>query len=144
MKLVLDDIDTYEFKKYLLNQEGIIDVEIDLKGYISEVNIYLDGKISPKKVVKYIELFQNNQFPIILSFDKGPIYKFRKLKYLVDDMCCEYCYKSLIDKLFQNDQIKSVKSNFDFAKSAFNIELLVEYNDQYAEEELRKYIAENI
>lgn len=119
-------------------------MEIDLKGYISEVNIYLDGKISPKKVVKYIELFQNNQFPIILSFDKGPIYKFRKLKYLVDDMCCEYCYKSLIDKLFQNDQIKSVKSNFDFAKSAFNIELLVEYNDQYAEEELRKYIAENI
>lgn len=59
-------------------------------------------------------------------------------------MCCEYCYKLLIYKLFKNDQIKLVKSNFDFAKPAFNIELLVEYNETYDEEELKKYIVENI
>lgn len=144
MKLILDDIYDYEIKNYLLSQEGIIDVEIASKDFISEMNIHFDEKLTPIIVFKYIELFQNDHFPKILSFDKGEIYKFRKLKYLVDDMCCEYCYKSLIYKLFQNDQIKSVKSNFDFAKPAFNIELLVEYNEKYDEEELKKYIAENI
>lgn len=144
MKLILDDIYDYELKNYLLSQEGITDVEITSKGFISEVNIHFNEKLTPMIVIKYIELFQNDHIPRIISFDKETIYKSKKLKYLVDDMCCEYCYKLLIYALFQNDQIKSVKSNFDFAKPAFNIELLIEYNENYNEEELKKYIIENI
>ena len=57
-------------------------------------------------------------------------------------MCCEYCYMGLVMDLFENDKIKSVKSNFDFNKPAFNIEFLIEYNENYSEQELIKYIKE--
>ena len=48
----------------------------------------------------------------------------------------------LVMDLFENDKIKSVKSNFDFNKPAFNIEFLIEYNENYSEQELIKYIKE--
>ena len=144
MKLILDDIYDKELKNYLLSQEGIIDIEIVSKDFISEVNINYDGKLTPIIVMKYIELFQNDQSPRMLGFDKKTTYKFKKLRYLVDDMCCEYCYKSLIYELFKNEYIKSVKSNFDFNKPAFNIELLVEYNENYNTKELKKFITKNI
>lgn len=144
MKLIFDDSYNKEFKNYLLSQEGIIDVDISIKDFVTEMKIQFDKKLTPIIVMKYIELFQNDSFPKLLSFDKETTYQFKKLKYFVDDMCCEYCYKSLIYKLFQNDQIKSVKSNFDFTKPAFHIELSIEYNENYNEEELKKYIKENI
>lgn len=144
MKLILDEVYDEAFKNYLLSQEGMIDVKISIKDFVTEMNIQFDEKLTPIIVMKYIELFQNDPFPRLLSFDKETTYQFKKLKYFVDDMCCEYCYKSFIYKMFQHDQIKSVKSNFDFTKPAFHIELLIEYHENYNEEELKKYIKENI
>lgn len=144
MKLILDDIYEDELENYLLSQKGITDVKIERKDFVSEISVHFDEKLTPMIVFKYIEIFKSDKFPKILGFDKGTIYKYKKLKYLVADMCCEYCYKSLIYELFQNDQIKSVKSNFDFFKPAFNIELLIEYEENYDVEDLKKYIAENI
>lgn len=86
--------------------------------------------------MKYIELFQKNKYSILFEFDKGTIGDCRLLKYTIDDMCCEYCYKGLIMDLFENEKIKSVKSNFDFNKPAFDIEFLIEYSEDYSEQEL--------
>ena len=44
--------------------------------------------------------------------------------------------------LFENHRIKSVKSNYDFKKPAFNIEFTIEYDEKYKEEDLIKYIKE--
>lgn len=59
-------------------------------------------------------------------------------------MCCEYCYKGLVQELFENELINSVKSNFDFSKPAFNIKFSIEYDKNYSEDELKKYIEERI
>ena len=141
MKIVLDDIFVDELKDYLIDQPGINDVEVITKNLISEINV--NSKIDPLVVLQYIEVFQNNNNSTMLSFDKGNIFESNQLKYLVDDMCCEYCYKSLIKELFKNEYIKSVESNFDFYKPAFNIELLIEYDKKYSREELINYILEN-
>ena len=45
--------------------------------------------------------------------------------------------------LFDNKKIKSVKSNFDYYKSAFNIEFIIEYDSSYKEDDIIKYIKEN-
>lgn len=144
MLLVLDDIYSEEFKDYLLGQEGIIDVEIKPKDFISEINVNFNEKLTPMMVMKYIDFFQKDEYPKIIAFDKRATQESKKLNYLVDDMCCEYCYKSLVYELFKNEYIKSVRSNFDFYKPAFNIELIIEYDENYNEEELMKYIKKNL
>ena len=65
------------------------------------------------------------------------------LKYAVGDMCCEYCYKGLIEELFMNDNVKSVKSNFDF-NNMYNVELVIEYNKDYSESDLVEFIKKNV
>lgn len=143
MKLVFDEIFDKELKVYLINQPGIIDVEVVFKDLISEINVNFNDKMNPMIVLQYIEVFQNNDHLMMLSFDKGNIFEFKQLKYLIDDMCCEYCYKSFVQALFENEHIKSVESNFDCYEPALNIELLIEYDKNYSREELINYILEN-
>lgn len=57
-------------------------------------------------------------------------------------MCCKYCYMGLVVNLFENDRIKSIKSNFDFAKPVFNIEFIIEYDEEYKDEDIVIYIKE--
>ena len=57
-------------------------------------------------------------------------------------MCCDYCYRNLVMDLFENERIKSVKSNYDYNKPAFNIEFEIKYDEKYSEKELIEYIKE--
>ena len=140
MKLILDDFINEELKEYLLMQDGVDSVVIDNENFLTILNIKYNKKSPPEIIMKYIELFQKNKYSILFEFDKGTIGDFKVLKYTIDDMCCEYCYKGLIMDLFENKKIKSVKSNFDFNKPAFDIELIIEYAKEYNKEELIKYI----
>ena len=143
MRVILDECLDDEIKEYLLGQDGILEVELNNKELLTELNIKYNDKISPKIIMKYIDLFQNNKYPNIMSFDKGYPGKFNTLKYVIKDMCCECCYEGLVMDLFQNDNIKSAKSNFDFKMSPYNIEFIIEYNKDYKEQELIDYINEN-
>ena len=143
MKLLLDDVLNNEIKDYLLSQDGINEVEIKNIDFRSEINIKYNNKISPLIIMKYIDLFEQNKYSTLLEFNKELNIKTKTLKYIVDDICCEYCYKELVMALFENKFINSVKSNFDFHKSAFDVELIIEYSN-YTEEELREYIRKNI
>lgn len=144
MKIILDGILDLELRGYLLSQEGIDDVDIIVKDFISEISIKFNKKITPLIIMKYIDLFQKNQCSTMLSFKKDESNDFNILKYNVKNMCCEYCYKGLIYDLFENEFINSVKSNFDFYKSKFDIELIIEYDKNYSKEDLIKYIEEKI
>ena len=142
MKLVIDDWIDLELKDYLLSQDGIESVDIISKYYVNEINIEYNEKITPSIVMKYIELFQNDKYPILVSFDKNENEDYKTLKYTVKDMCCEYCYMGLVYDLFDNKYIKSVKSDFDFASPAFDVEFTIEYDKNYNEEELIKFLDE--
>lgn len=142
MKLIFDDNFNQEIKQYLLGQPGINDVNIIDNEITTEININYENT-TPLIILKYIEIFQNNKYNTLFSFDKENISEVKELKYLIDDICCEYCYKSLMRKLFENEFIKSAKSNFDFNKPAYNIELVIEYKNDYNENKLIEYIKEN-
>lgn len=88
-------------------------------------------------------MYLNEKYPVVLSFDKNSKKQCKLLKYTVKDMCCEWCYKSLVEKLFDDPYIKSVNSNFDFNEPAFNIEFNIEYDPKLNEEELIKFIQDN-
>ena len=142
MKLVLDDSINVELKDYLLTQIGITDVEFNKENRLTILDIKYNEKTTPWIIMKYIELFQKNEYSILFGFDKSTIGNFKVLKYTIDDMCCDYCYRKLVMDLFENENIKSVKSNFDFNIPAFNIEFIIEYDEKYTEEDLIKYIKE--
>ena len=142
MEIKLDGIVNPELREFLLSQEGITDVEIDYDNYFIKLNIKLNEKTTPNIVMKYIELFEKSKYSNLVEFNKNFNNKSKTLKYVIDDMCCEFCYKDLVMELFKNDKIKSVKSNYDFNKSAYNIEFIIEYDEDYNETELIKYIKE--
>ncbi len=142
MEIKLDGTINPELKDFLLSQEGITNVEINYDDYFIKLNIKFNEKTNPNIIMKYIELFKKYKYSNLVEFNKEYVGKTKILKYIVDDMCCEYCYMGLVMDLFENDRIKSVRSNFDFKMPAFNIEFIIEYDDKYNEEELIKYIKE--
>lgn len=145
MKLVLENffnIDPVELKDNLLTQDGIIDVQIDKSKPSIVLNIDYNEKTTPLSIMNYIESLHDNNYSALFAFDKGTVGKFKTKKYIVDDMCCEYCYRNLVMDLFENKKIKSVKSNFNYNVPAFNIEFIIEYDEEYSEEELLNYIKE--
>lgn len=144
MELTLNDYISDELKDYLLMQNGIIDVVITRINdkYLTKLNIKYNNKTTPEIIMKYIELFQNNKYSILFDFDKGTIGNYKKLQYTIGDMCCHYCYEGLVMDLFENNKIKSVKSNFEFKMPALNIEFIIEYSEDFSEQELIEYINE--
>ena len=142
MEIKLDGIVNPKLKEFLLSQEGIIDVDINYDDYFIKLNIKFNEKTSSIIIMKYIELFEEYKYSNLVEFNKEYVGKIKTLKYTINDMCCEYCYMDLVMDLFENDKIKSVKSNFDFNKPAFNVELLIEYSENYSEQELTEYIKE--
>lgn len=142
MKITIDGLVNSELKDFLLSQEGIIEVVINSVDYFSVFNIKFNKKTTPIIIMKYIELFENYKYSTLVEFDKEYKGGTKKLQYIVDDMCCEFCYKGFVMDLFENDKIKSVKSNFDFIKPAFDVEFFIEYDENYDEKDLIKYIKE--
>lgn len=142
MRLIFNAIFSPELKEYLLAQNGVISVEFTLKDFMTEANIEFTDGTNPIIIMKHIELFEKYKYSNLVEFDKVREGKTKILKYIVDDMCCEYCYMGLVMDLFENDRIKSVKSNFDFKTPAFNIEFIIEYDEKYEEKDLIKYIQE--
>ena len=140
MKVVLDNVVSQELKTFLLAQVGVVDVDFFVKDFISEINVKINEKTTPEIIMKYIDLFQDNKYSTLLSFDKEEIENFKNLKYVIKDICCEYCYMSFVGDLFENKFIKSVKSDFKIYKPLFNIEFIIEYSSDYAEDKLIEFI----
>ena len=140
MKLFLDDSISEELKEYLLTQEGIIDVSSSDNNNLTILDIKHNEKITPNIIMKYIELFQKNKYSILFEFDKETSGNYKTIKYTIEDMCCDYCYRGLVMDLFENDSVKSVKSNYNYNKPAYNIEFIIEYDEKYKEKELIDYI----
>ena len=144
MEIKLDGDINPELKDFLLSQEGItnVDVEINNDDYFVKLNIKYNEKTNLNIIMKYIELFEDYKYSNLLEFDKEYEGETKTLKYIVEDMCCEYCYMGLVMDLFENDKIKSVKSNFDFKARAYNVEFTIVHDEKYKEEDLIKYIKE--
>ena len=144
MKVILDDIIDKELKTYLLTQDGVKNVELIDNGIYLEINVDFNNKTNPNIIMNYIYLFQENKLPIMVEFNKKNIGNKKILKYKIDDLCCEYCYKNFIESLFENKFVNSVKTDYKFDKPLYNIEFIIEYDNTYEEIKLIEYINEEI
>jgi copper chaperone CopZ len=140
MRLLIDSTFDKGLDEYLLSQDGINEVEIKNIDFLTELTIKIDNSINEDIVLKFINLFDDNKIPSLVEFDKDVTYQIKELKYTIKDMCCEYCYKGLVEELYEQKYIKSVKSNFDFNVSAYDIEFIIEYDSKYNEEEIIKLL----
>ena len=107
MKLKLDEVYDDNFKEFLLSKQGIENIEVDREKSFSNINIKINEIVNPLTIYGYIKEYDKNQFSTILEFDKESTFKCKRLEYIIDDVCCEYCYKNLIEVLFENENIKS-------------------------------------
>lgn len=140
MKVILDDIVNKELIEFLLSQEGILEVKLNEVDLYIEVDVKHNEKITPSVIIKYIELFQNNKFSSMVAFDKEIKINLKKIKYTLKDVCCEYCYKGFVREMFDKKEIISLKSDFDIYSSKLNVDLEIEYDENYKESDLIKYI----
>ena len=136
MRLILDNVYDNELRTFLLSQDGIVDVNIVVQDFITEIDIKYNKSIIPKIIMDYINLYKKSEYPIMLGFDSKKNDDTKVLKYVVSDLCCEYCYKALVETLFDNDNICCLKSDFSLMKPARNIEFIIEYTTGITEEEI--------
>lgn len=121
----LYSIDT-ELEQYLLNLGGVS--KVNHSGEI--ISIEYDPKIISIEMIK-LETFLFlgiNKIPSLMAFNKHPKYKTVKKLIVIDDICCEYCFKLLIQELLLNKGIEKVDSDFKYDSSK-KIVLSIEYND---------------
>ncbi len=143
MKIVVDEVCDEGLKNYLLSQNGILTVTIVVKDFLSEINIEYEKDITAFMIREYLRLYLDHEYPILVSFDKKVEKQCKRLKYLIKDMCCEYCYKSLVEALFNNPSVVSICSNFKFDAPAFDVEFDIGYDEKLNEKEIIKFIQDN-
>lgn len=144
MKLRIDEVYDDSFKKFLSSKSEIENVEINVEKFFSNINIKHNETADSLMIYRYIKEYDKNEFSTILEFDKESTFKCKKIEYTIDDICCEYCYKNLMKALFENENVKSAFSDFDFMRITFEVKLILECDEKYDEENLKKFIKDNI
>ena len=143
LTLVFNSSSHEELEEYLLTLKGIKEVSINHDQMV-EINIKYDSKeTSPKVIQTEIELFLDiTKYSCLFSFDKHE--KDTKTYHgSKHDVCCEYCYMSFIDDLFNVDGVSKVSSNYaDFYKEhKVNLDIVIEYDpNKVTEKALEEYI----
>lgn len=102
-----------ELKNYLLSLKGIIDVSINIDKDL-EITIWYDSNLISSKIIN-LEIFAFLKIlktPSLLSFDKHSDQKLSTYKIIREEICCEYCFKSTVEDLFNISGIEKVESNF--------------------------------
>ena len=108
--VMIEYLDGIGLEEYLLTIRGIKKVVIDKK----EIIINYDSKLISLKVIKLeINLFMGIKESIILMFDKNNDLKLTTNNYILDDICCEYCFLDKIDELLVVEGIYKIINDYD-------------------------------
>ena len=129
MKLILDKVYGNELRTFLLSQDCIVDVNIVVQDFITEIDIKYNKNIIPKIIMNYINLFEKSEYPIMMGFDSKKNDDTKVLKYVVSDLCCEYCLKGMIEELLLINGIEKVNTNFDYINKK-DVVLNIEYDNE--------------
>ena len=121
--------------EYLKTIAGIENCDIN-EGKLSIV--YKDSMslvVIVKEICLYLDILK---IPSILSFDKHLPNKLEQYQILINDLCCEYCLKSDIEKLLYINGINSAYSDYDFYDK-YNVIIYITYDSSVVfKEELDK------
>lgn len=141
LTLVIDNWSHKELKEYLLSLKGINNVSVQNDKQVVIDILYDESMIDLKVIKEEIFLFIDaNRVPSLIGFDKHFEIEIRKEKVVLKDICCEFCLKETIEKLFNNDGIEKIVTDFDdIYDKEFNFEFTYDPNI-LSDEELNKII----
>lgn len=119
-----------QLEEYISLQKGVIETKInEVK---EEIYIKYNTALTSINILKLeILLFMNiRQIPSIIAFNKHPKNKMNITTITIEDICCEYCFKSIIEELLIIDGIESASSEFsnDYNKLK-NVIINIEYDN---------------
>ena len=111
--LIIDHCGHEELENYLTSLKGILSIMIQKKEKLEIYIKYNPNIITPKIIKIEILLFLNIiNTPSILAFDKHSSINTNEYKIIIDNLCCEYCFKGAIDDLLEIEGIEKIESNF--------------------------------
>lgn len=118
ISLEFDDSPRIGLREYLLKLNGIFEVEITFTEFI-KITIKYDPILINLNVIKleiiaYLDLFN---LPSLISFDKnvgvvGNIDNEINYDIIINNLCCEYCLRNMIDQLLNMESILSAYSDY--------------------------------
>lgn len=129
LMLELDCFSHKDFKNYLLSLLGVFEVNI-----INEETLIINIKYDPKltnpvvlktEVILFLDMLK---VPSILSFNKHFNTKTYHYKITIKDLCCEYCFKGMIDELLMINGIEKASSTDNIYDNTKNIVINVNYD----------------
>ena len=129
-----------ELKDYLLSLNGVKNASIDDEDPDSiTIDIDYDSKKMSPKVLFYEILAFMEEHPLsLLGFDKH--FKDQKeYKLVIKDLCCDYCFKGMIEDLFDMKEITKAMSDMNVFLEHENVIVNLGYNsDLISLEEIKK------
>ena len=115
-----------ELTKYLMNLNG---VKLSLSRLDNEeVYIEYDSAVISLIVLKLelLNFLDCLKIPSIIAFDKH-IKDGNKDTIVIEDLCCEYCLKSMIEELLDMNGINSAATDFDYNNKQ-NVKIFITYD----------------
>ena len=111
--LKTDSFEVKELDEYLLSINGIKEVEIKNEDLVM-VTVTYDEKVIVENIVKLeiLAFLHALKWPSVYEFDRHSKEKTNIYKIERDSICCEFCYASIIEDLYEIDGILKVESNF--------------------------------
>lgn len=139
LTLIFDCDNHKELKEYLVSLNGILEVEItnidDLKIYVKYDSNLINLKTIKMEILLFLDVIK---IPSIISFNKHSKNSLSKYTIIIENLCCEYCFKGMIEELLVTDGIESAYSDFDYDNKK-NVAISICYdNNLIAGEVLKK------
>ncbi len=124
-------------EEYLLELSGVIEITIsNLNNLV--IDVRYDSTLISFQILKLEILFYLGQLkvPSIVSFNKHSKVNTKQYNIVTKDLCCEFCFRGMIDDLINIDGIEKVTSDFD-ENAYYNKEVMVtiNYNPRLVKEE---------
>ena len=114
LTLTIDTIMYHGLEQYIESLEGVSKVLITNKTNLIITITYDDSKIDINTLKLEILLYLNlSKTPSIIGFNKYKKGNYKEYKTSINDFCCEYCLKNMLEILLSNPNISAVTTNYN-------------------------------
>ena len=143
IKIDYSDFVNNDLTNYLSTISGISKSSINIEK--NEIYVEYDASIISLKIIKmeimlYLDI---SKIPSIVAFNKHKQNDIKEYTILIEDLCCEYCLKGMIEDLLELDGIVSAYSDFDYVNK-YNVSIFITYDEKKLNENELKLISKKL
>ena len=118
-----------ELNEYLSSLNGVLFSKVDIEKkeiFIEYDSVVISLRVLKMQIILYLNLYNT---PSIISFDKHYEKDTKEDVIIIENLCCEYCLKGMIEELFEYDAIKSAYTDFNYVDRK-NVNIFITYDDK--------------